>query len=422
MKKRSRPSRPKQKRQSREKMNGNPGINIKVVGIGGGGGNAVSRMSRDFMKGVEFIAINTDHQDLDHCVVRRKIYIGKSLTRGLGAGMNPEIGRQAAEENRAEIAEALNGTDLIFIAAGFGGGTGTGAAPVVAEIAKQSGALTVAFITKPFAFEGSQRDRIAQEGMIKLRDKVDALMIVPNDRIFSIISKDTPLLKAFAAIDDILKNALGGIVDVIVSPGIINLDFADVRAIMDGAGAAVIGLGIASGQERAGEAVKQAINSPLLEISAEGAKGVLLGISGGSDMKMNEINEAAKMVAQAVDPGAKIIFGAYRDRKLKPNQLKITLIATGINGVQPANSLFGSYVKRNLADEDSPRSGEAGRKFRDDKKEENPIQSFGAAKEKSTSSTETKQENQEPKKKPTIKPDKDSEIWEIPTFLRRKKR
>ncbi len=414
-------SRLKQKKQRKEKLNGNPDISIKVVGIGGGGGNAVSRMGRDFMRGVEFIAINTDHQDLDQTSVRRKIYIGRNLTRGLGTGMNPEIGRQAAEENRSEIAEALSGTDLIFIAAGLGGGTGTGAAPVVAEIAKQSGALTVAFVTKPFAFEGSQRDRIAQEGIIKLREKVDALMIVPNDRIFSVISKDTPLLKAFAAIDDILKNALSGIVEVIVSPGIINLDFADVKAIMDGAGTAVIGLGIASGQDRAAEAVKQAINSPLLEISAEGAKGVLLGISGGSDMKMNEINEAAKMVAQAVDPGAKIIFGAYRDRKLRPNQLKITLIATGINGVQPANSLFGSYVKRNLVEEDSPRFGEAGRKFRDEKTEERITPSFGAAKEKNVSSAETKQENQEPKKK-TIKPDKDSDIWEIPTFLRRKKR
>ncbi len=411
MKKKTRTSRPKQKK---EKMNGNPGISIKVVGIGGGGSNAVSRMSKDFMRGVEFIAINTDHQDLDQTLVRRKIYIGKNLTRGLGTGMNPEIGRQAAEENRSEIAEALSGTDLIFIAAGLGGGTGTGAAPVIAEIAKQSGALTVAFVTKPFAFEGSQRDRIAQEGMVKLRDKVDALMIVPNDRIFSIISKDTPLLKAFAAIDDILKNALGGIVDVIVSPGIINLDFADVRAIMDGAGTAVIGLGIATGPDRAGEAVRQAISSPLLEISAEGAKGVLLGISGGSDMKMNEINEAAKVVAQAVDPGAKIIFGAYRDRKLKPNQLKVTLIATGINGVQPANSLFGSYVKRSLVEED--------RKFGGDKKEDNTAPFFGAPKEKNISSTETKQGNPEPKKKSTIKPDKDSEIWEIPTFLRRKKR
>ncbi len=411
----------KPRQQKREKTTGNPDINIKVVGVGGGGGNAVSRMSRDFMKGVEFIAINTDHQDLDHCLVRRKIYIGKNLTRGLGTGMNPELGRQAAEENRSEIAESLNGADLIFIAAGLGGGTGTGAAPVIAEIAKQSGALTIAFVTKPFAFEGSQRDKIAQEGMVKLRDKVDALMIVPNDRIFSVISKDTPLIKAFAAIDDILKNALGGIVEVIVAPGIINLDFADVRSIMDSAGTAVVGLGIASGPERASEAVRQAINSPLLEISAEGAKGVLLGISGGSDMKMNEINEAAKMVAQAVDPGAKIIFGAYRDRKLRPTQIKVTLIATGINGMQPANSLFGSYGKRSQSED---------RKFGEDNNEEQTtISPFKETtinlskehKEKGVSQAEAKHEIPESKKK-SIKPDKDSEIWEIPTFLRRKKR
>ncbi len=410
----------KPRQQKKEKTTGNPDINIKVIGVGGGGGNAVSRMSRDFMKGVEFMAINTDHQDLDHCLVRRKIYIGKNLTRGLGTGMNPELGRQAAEENRSEIAESLNGADMIFIAAGLGGGTGTGAAPVVAEIAKQSGALTIAFVTKPFAFEGSQRDRIAQEGMVKLRDKVDALMIVPNDRIFSVISKDTPLLKAFAAIDDILKNALGGIVEVIVAPGIINLDFADVRSIMDSAGTAVVGLGIASGPERASEAVRQAINSPLLEISAEGAKGVLLGISGGSDMKMNEINEAAKMVAQAVDPGAKIIFGAYRDRKLRPNQIKVTLIATGINGMQPTNSLFGSYAKH-------PQSED--RKFGEEKNEEQTISPFKEStinlsrepKEKSVPQAEAKHEIDESKKK-SIKPDKDSEIWEIPTFLRRKKK
>ena len=407
MKKKSKP------KQRKEKRGNNPDISIKVVGIGGGGGNAVSRMSRDFMRGVEFIAINTDHQDLDHCSVRRKIYIGRNLTRGLGTGMNPEIGRQAAEENRSEIAEVLNGADLIFIAAGLGGGTGTGAAPVVAEIAKQSGALTIAFVTKPFDFEGSQRDRIAQEGVNKLREKVDALMVVPNDRIFSVISKDTPLLKAFAAIDDVLKNALEGIVEVIVSPGIINLDFADVRSIMDNAGTAVIGLGIASGQERAAEAVRQAINSPLLEISAEGAKGVLLGISGGGDMKMNEINEAAKLVKQAIDPGAKIIFGAYRDRKLRPNQIKVTLIATGINGVAAANSLFGSYMKRGLGGDE--------RKSGDEKIGEERDFIFGDKKEKNDLPAEPNEEIFEPKKK-SIKPDKDSEIWEIPTFLRKKKR
>ena len=230
----------------KEKQNNSP-IIIKVVGIGGGGGNAVSRMSRNFIRGVEFISINTDHQDLDRCAVRRKIYIGRNLTRGLGTGMNPDIGRQAAEENRSEIAETLKGADLVFLAAGFGGGTGTGATPVVAEIAKQAGALTLAFVTKPFGFEGSQRDRISQEGIVKLRDRVDALIVVPNDRIFSIISKDTPLLKAFEAIDDVLRNALQGIVELIVAPGIINLDFADVRSIMENAGTAIVGLGIASG-------------------------------------------------------------------------------------------------------------------------------------------------------------------------------
>ncbi|MBI4085499.1 MAG: cell division protein FtsZ [Candidatus Liptonbacteria bacterium] len=417
MKKRSRARRPKQKS---EKGGSNSDISIKVVGIGGGGGNAVSRMNRNFMRGVEFIAINTDHQDLDHCLVKRKIYVGRNLTRGLGTGMNPEIGRQAAEENRSEIAEVLSGADLIFLAAGLGGGTGTGAAPVVAEIAKQSGALTIAFVTRPFAFEGSQRERIAQEGIAKLRDKVDALMIVPNDRIFSVISKDTPLLKAFAAIDDVLKNALEGIVEVIVSPGIINLDFADMRSIMESAGTAVVGLGIASGQERAAEAVRQAINSPLLEMSAEGAKGVLLGISGGNDMKMNEINEAARLIAQAVDPGAKIIFGAYRDKKLKQNQLKITLIATGINGVSAANSLFGSYAKRGL--------GEEARKIGiGEKEEEQQFPPFTKeSNDKEVQVQPLRQDNLEQKKKAikneSIRPDKESEIWEIPTFLRRKKK
>ncbi len=389
----------------------NASINIKVVGIGGGGGNAVSRMSRNFIRGVEFIAINTDHQDLDHTSVRRKIYIGRNLTRGLGTGMNPELGRQAAEENRSEIAETLKGADLIFIAAGLGGGTGSGAAPVVAEIAKQSGALTLAFVTRPFAFEGVQRERIAQEGIVKLRDKVDALVVVPNDRIFSIISKDTPLLKAFEAIDDVLRNALQGIVELIVVPGIINLDFADVKSIMEGTGAAIVGLGVAAGPERAVEAVRQAINSPLLEISAEGAKGILLGVAGGRDLKMNEVNEAARLVAQAADPAARIIFGAYRDRNIRPNQLKIILIATGLNGLTHANSLFGTFqAKREnlLKEEKEPPS----------RLDESPI---AGSKEKISPLAADKTAYPESKKKPP-KADKDSEIWDIPTFLRKKRK
>jgi cell division protein FtsZ len=206
--------------------------NVKVVGVGGGGNNAVGRMARNFVRGVDFIAINTDHQDLDHCEVKTKLYIGKSLTRGLGTGMNPDLGRQAAEENRSEISEALKGSDLIFLAGGLGGGTATGGLPVVAEVAKQLGALTIAVVTKPFSFEGSQRERIAAEGLMKLKDKVDAIIVVPNDRIFTVISKDTPILKAFEAIDDVLRNALKGLVEIIAMPGIINVDFADVKNIM----------------------------------------------------------------------------------------------------------------------------------------------------------------------------------------------
>lgn len=386
-----------------------PIANIKVVGVGGGGGNAVSRMSRNFLRGVEFIAINTDHQDLDQCTVRRKIYLGRNLTRGLGTGMNPEIGRQAAEENRSEIAESLHGADIVFIASGFGGGTGTGASPVVAEAAKQAGALTLAFVTKPFAFEGSQRMRIAEEGIAKIRDKVDALVVIPNDRIFTAISKDTPIMKAFEAIDDVMKNALQGIVDIIITPGIINVDFADVKNIIQNSGSAIVGIGIASGQDRAVQAVNQAMNSPLLDMSVEGAHGVLLGISGGRDMKMTEVNEAAKLVAQAVDPGAKIIFGAYYDRNLKPNQIKITLVATGLNGISSSsNSLFGNYSRPDLLFKDENRiKPEIKAKVRTE--EESEV--------KQNSSSASVSEAAKDKKKKS-----DADVWDIPTFLRRRRR
>ena len=319
--------------------------NVKVIGIGGGGGNAIARMARDFIRGVDFVAINTDHQDLDHCNVKHKLYIGKGLTKGLGTGMNPDLGRQAAEENRSEISEMVKGADLVFIAAGLGGGTGGGAAPVVAEAAKQAGALTIAVVTKPFAFEGSQRERIAAESLMKLKDKVDALIVVPNDRIFTVISKDTPIIKAFEAIDDILRNALKGLVEIIATPGIINVDFADVKNIMQDAGVTIIGVATAGGQDRAVNAVTMALHSPLLETSPEGAKAVLLGISGGRDLKMTEINDAAKIVAQTADPGARIIFGAYHDRTLKAGQIKITVIAAGFNGSQPT-ALFGAHYER----------------------------------------------------------------------------
>ena len=315
--------------------------NVKVIGLGGGGGNAVARMAKNFYRGVDFVAINTDHQDLDHCEVKHKLYIGKSLTKGLGTGMNPDLGRQAAEENRSEISEAIKGSDLVFLAGGLGGGTATGGLPVVAEVAKQSGALTIAVVTKPFSFEGSHRERIAAEGLAKLRDKVDALIVVPNDRIFTVISKDTPIIKAFEAIDEILRNALKGLVEIIAMPGIINVDFADVKNIMQDAGITIVGVGVASGPDRAVKAVQSALHSPLLETSPEGAKAVLLGITGGHDLKMNEVNDAAKIVAQTADPSARIIFGAYYDRNLKAGQLKVTIVAAGFNN-QQGTALFGN--------------------------------------------------------------------------------
>lgn len=394
---------------------------IKVVGIGGAGGNMVTRMGNDFVRGVDFIAINTDHQDLDHCEAKRKIYIGRNLTRGLGTGMSPELGRQAAEENRSEIAEALSGADIIFIAAGFGGGTGTGASPVVAEVAKQTGALTLAFVVRPFAFEGTQRDKVATEGLIRLRDKVDALVVVPNDRVFTIISKDTTINKAFEVIDEVLKNALRGIVELIVTPGIINVDFADVKSIIQDAGPAIIGSGLATGQDRAIAAVNQALNSPLLDVSAEGAKGVLLGISGGRDLKMTEINDAAKVVAQTADPGARIIFGAYYDRKLKPNQIKVTLIATGFNSVQPVNSLF---VNEFEAKKPEFLSGFKSDSSQDQKLK--PLRDAGTGRlvESSTKpgavlakASIEKINLAEEKKK-----ERESDIWDIPTFLRKRKK
>ncbi|HEY4526078.1 MAG TPA: cell division protein FtsZ [Candidatus Paceibacterota bacterium] len=417
----------KSKRKTKKQVgefSSSPIARIKVVGLGGGGGNAVSRMSKDFTRGVEFIAINTDHQDLDYCDVRKKIYIGKNLTRGLGTGMNPELGRQAAEENRSEIAEAVKDADIVFITAGLGGGTGTGVSPIVAEAAKQAGALTLAFVTKPFVFEGTQRQRIAEDGILKLKDKVDALIVVPNDRIFTIINKDTSVLKAFEAIDDVMKTALRGLVEFIVTPGIINVDFADVRTIIQDAGSAIVGIGVASGQERAVNAVNQALNSPLLEVNPEGAQGVLLGISGGRDLKMTEINDAAKIVAQTVGPGAKIIFGAYYDKHLRPGQLKITLIATGFQQSSQNNSLF------------SPGFGPDGKQPFLTVSKASAYQTFEDLKQKATEEKAEASERVSTKANPgeeqaEPKSDKnkqlpvkktDSDVWDIPTFLRRKKK
>ncbi len=313
---------------------------IRVVGAGGSGGNAINHMMESKMRGVDFISINTDAQDLHQSLAKKKIHIGKNLTRGLGAGMNPEVGKRAAEETKEEIQQALKGSDMVFVACGMGGGTGTGAAPVIAKTAKELGALTVGVVTKPFSFEGAQRMKLAEQGIEELRKEVDALIIVPNDRLLATVSKETTLKAAFAMSDDILKQAVEGISDLITQSGIINVDFADVRAVMENSGSALMGIGIASGENRAQAAANAAVSSPLLEISINGAKGVLFAIAGGEDLGMVEVHEAAKIITESVDVNAKIIFGAIKDDKLKKNEIRVTVIATGFpaQGISPRNS------------------------------------------------------------------------------------
>ncbi|WDV44174.1 cell division protein FtsZ [Clostridiaceae bacterium M8S5] len=301
---------------------------IKVVGVGGGGNNAVNRMIDAEVKGIEFVAINTDKQALHSSRAETKIQIGEKLTRGLGAGANPETGKKAAEESRNEIHEALKESDMVFITAGMGGGTGTGAAPIIAEVAKELGVLTVGVITKPFMFEGKRRMVHAEKGIKELKDRVDTLVTIPNDRLFQVADKKTTLMDAFKIADDVLRQGIQGISDLIAVPGLVNLDFADVKTIMLDQGLAHMGVGKASGENRAAAAAKQAIHSPLLETSIEGAKGVLLNITGGLNLGIFEVNEAADIIKESVDPDANIIFGAVVDENLK-DEIKITVIATG---------------------------------------------------------------------------------------------
>ncbi|MBI2473923.1 cell division protein FtsZ [Candidatus Uhrbacteria bacterium] len=303
---------------------------IKVVGIGGGGGAAVNRMISDNIKGVEFIVINTDVQALNQNLAARKIPIGKTITRGLGAGMNPEVGSKAAEENQNEIREALTGSDMVFLTCGLGGGTGTGAIPEVAKLAKDIGALTVAVVTKPFTFEGAQRRRIAEEGFERLLKHVDAIITIPNDRVLQIIDKKTSLMDAFNVVDDVLRQGVQGIAELITIPGLINVDYADVKAIMECSGSALMGIGRATGENRAVEAAKQAIASPLLELSVDGARGILFTISGGSDLGMHEVAEAAKVITSSADEDARVIFGANINDDMN-EEVRITVVATGFD-------------------------------------------------------------------------------------------
>ena len=309
-------------------MNMEPFANIKVIGIGGGGNNAVNRMIDAGLKGVEFISINTDRQVLFTSKAEHKLQVGEKLTRGLGAGANPEIGKKAAEESREDIAQLLQGADMVFITAGMGGGTGTGAAPIIAEIAKDLGILTVGVVTKPFTFEGKRRMIYAEQGIEELKGRVDTLVTIPNDRLLQVIEKKTTMLEAFRIADDVLKQGVQGISDLIAVPGLVNLDFADVKTIMLEQGLAHMGIGKASGENRATEAAKQAIHSPLLETSILGAKGVLLNITGGTNLGLFEVNEAAELVVEAADQDANIIFGSVINEELK-DEIRITVIATG---------------------------------------------------------------------------------------------
>ena len=306
---------------------------IKVVGVGGGGGNVINRMIEAGLRGVEFITVNTDRQALGLSKANKKIQIGEKLTRGLGAGANPEIGKCSAEESKAEIAEALKGADMVFVTAGMGGGTGTGAAPIVAETSREMGILTVAVVTKPFPFEGKRRTSQAEAGIDELKQCVDTLIVIPNEKLLQVVEKQTCLQDAFDMSDNVLKQGVQGISDLITIPGLVNLDFADVKIIMLDAGIAHIGTGRASGENRAQEAARQAIHSPLLETSIEGAGGVLINVTGGRDLGLLEINEAAELVQKSVDPEANIIFGAVIDENLK-DEIVITVIATGFNKSQ----------------------------------------------------------------------------------------
>jgi len=382
---------------------------IRVVGIGGSGKNAVNHMVESKVKGVDFIVVNTDAQDLQQSLAKTKIHIGKNLTRGLGAGMNPEVGKRAAEETQAEIQDSLRGSDMVFIAGGMGGGTGTGAAPVVARLAKELGALTVGVVTKPFSFEGQQRMRLAESGLEELRKEVDALIIIPNDRLLAIVDQTTTVRSAFAMCDEVLRQAVEGVSDLITTPGAINLDFADIKTVMEDAGSALMGVGVAGGEKRAEEAARMAINSPLLDISINGAKGVLLSIAGGEDLGLLEVQAAAQIVTDTIDKNAKVIFGTSRDDRLKRGEIRVTVIATGFAEEISSRSgtpLFQMTPKKDKKEDEEP----AGRIYNTVMPEAEAVEEAPRKEEKAET-------------KPKAPSAEDEDDWSaVPAFLRRGKK
>ena len=383
---------------------------IKVVGVGGSGLNVINHMINSKVRGVDFIAINTDAQDLHGSLAKKKIHIGKNLTKGLGAGMNPEIGRRAIEETKEEVQEAIKGADMVFLTCGLGGGTGSGASAVAAQIARETNALTVAVVTKPFFFEGKHRMRIAEQALAELKKEVDAIIVIPNDRLLNQISKETTASNAFAMCDDVLRQAVEGISDLITTPGKINIDFADVRTILKDSGSALMGVGIASGDRRAEEAAKMAINSPLLDVSINGAQGILFSIAGGEDLTMHEIQEAAKIITESMDEDARVIFGTVNDDKLKKGELKVTIVAAGFPdtiGAVTKRSLFGNITKP--TEEAKPET-------------ENTAPAASAPTGRIFNSLNVEKKNDAPEKretKPLTNEDDDDEWGAVPSFLRR---
>jgi len=395
---------------------------IKVIGVGGSGGSAINRMIKSKIKGVEFIAANTDVQDLHNSQAAKKIQLGKTVTRGLGAGMNPEVGKQSAEESQNEIREALNGADMVFITCGLGGGTGSGASPVIADIARDCGALTVAVVTRPFTFEGVQRKNIAEGAFENLSSQVDTIIAIPNDRVLTITDKKTTLVDAFEAVDDVLRQGVQSISEVITVPGLVNVDFADVKSVMSNTGSALMGIGMATGENRVVTAAKQAISSPLLELSIDGAKGILFTITGGPDLAMHEFDEAARVITSNADNDAKVIFGTVIDERLE-DEVKVCVIATGFDGAGRIDAGAGTGLKAaerfsRQPEEQKEKNNEREHTVRD------AVEGIGAFIRKPL--VDKKEAEAEKKQQPAPAPAadapmaEDGEDLEIPAFIRRK--
>lgn len=401
---------------------------IRVVGVGGSGKNAVNHMINSKVRGVEFIAVNSDAQDLHRSLAKRKIHVGKNLTRGLGTGMNPELGKRAAEETRQELQEALQGSDMVFITCGMGGGTGTGASAVVAKIAKEIGALVIAVVTKPFSFEGAQRRDIAERGLAELKKEVDAFIVIPNDKLLTITEEKLSAKAAFALADEILRQAVEGVSDIITTPGDINTDFNDIKAIMESAGPALMGIGLAEGDNRAREAAQKAVNSPLLDVSISGAKGIMFVVAGNDDLGIQEVQEAAKVINESVDKNARVIFGMMQDTKVKKGQLRIIVIATGfpeqgVGSVPAEHSLFSMRPET--------REAERGRIYHEVLKREPAPEEVKAPEEAPKPASEKEEpmvtakpaKREESAPKPPVLEEAEDESWgAIPAFLRRHKK